>query len=125
MKKMRRKALSLIMTLAMITTLFAGLTISASASTVITDLSQITNMSGDYKLADSVTTLNIDASTWTPIGSSSDPFTGTFDGNGKTITWSGTTSGQSYYGIFGKSTGTVKNFTTAGSFTVTGSNLDR
>mgnify|MGYP007102095249 CR=1 FL=1 len=44
MSKMKRKLLSLAMTAAMITTLFAGLTISASASTTITTQAQLAAM---------------------------------------------------------------------------------
>jgi len=60
---------------------------------------------------------------WTPIGSSSDPFTGTFNGNGKTISGlnindpndpSGTNQGL--FGVVG-SGGTVKNLTVQGSVT--------
>jgi len=129
------------MTAAMITTLFAGMTVGVSATGgtwagsgssadpyQIEDLDDLqamystsSNFSGIYfELEDN---LSIDLSTvnWTPIGPNSKPFAGTFDGNGKTITWSGSTTGQNYYGIFGKNTGTVKNLTTAGSLTVTGS----
>ena len=58
---------------------------------------------------------------WTPIGSKEDdkPFSGTFDGNGKTISGLKITSGT-YRAFFGKISGaTVKDFTICG--TVTGS----
>ena len=58
---------------------------------------------------------------WTPIGSKSadKPFSGTFDGNGKTISGLKITSGD-YVALFGKITGaTVKDFTIIG--TITGS----
>ena len=84
----------------------------------ITSLSQITNLAGSYKLTQPVT---IDASSWTPISS----FTGVFDGDGQTITWSGEKSlTSSNYGIFANSSGTVKNLNVAGSFAVSGSNYD-
>ena len=52
--------------------------------------------------------------TWNPIGSSSNPFTGTFDGNEKTITLN-ITSTDGYVGLFGwVNGGTIKNTTTAG-----------
>ena len=107
MLKMKRKLLSLLMTAAMISTLFAGLTISSFADTAVTEissLSQITDMSGNYKLTQDT---SIAAASWTPIGTSSAPFTGTLDGNGKTVTWSGSAASQNYYGIFGFSSGTM------------------
>lgn len=47
---------------------------------------------------------------WTPIGNEDNKYTGTFDGNGKTI--SGLyfhDSGANYVGLFGYSSGTIKN----------------
>ena len=47
---------------------------------------------------------------WTPIGNEDNKYTGTFDGNGKTI--SGlyfNDSGANYVGLFGYSSGTIKN----------------
>ena len=50
---------------------------------------------------------------WTPIGSSGQPFTGTFDGDGHTI--SGLNVNSSYAGLFGFiSGGTVKNLAVRG-----------
>lgn len=50
---------------------------------------------------------------WTPIGTESQPYTGTFDGNGKTITGLAVTGSDQYAGLFGHigSGGTVKNVT--------------
>jgi len=56
------------------------------------------DLSGNYKLSASFAL----SDTWTPIGTQSAPFTGTFDGNGKTI--SGLTissSSSGYQGLFG------------------------
>lgn len=48
---------------------------------------------------------------WTPIGTESQPYTGTFDGNGKTITGLTVTGSYKYAGLFGDidENGTVKN----------------
>ena len=47
---------------------------------------------------------------WTPIGTSfGNSYTGTFDGNGKTITGLTVTGSDRYTGLFGFITGTVKN----------------
>ena len=46
---------------------------------------------------------------WTPIGTESQPYTGTFDGNGKTITGLTVTGSDRYTGLFGFIKGTVKN----------------
>ena len=52
---------------------------------------------------------------WTPVGTSSAPFAGVFDGNGKSITGltiTDITGGN--HGLFGYVTGTVKNFSVSG-----------
>ena len=48
---------------------------------------------------------------WTPIGTKSQPYTGTFNGGGKTITGLTVTGSDQYAGLFGRigSGGTVKN----------------
>ena len=48
---------------------------------------------------------------WTPIGTYDNPYTGTFDGNGKTITGLTVTGSNDYTGLFGRigEDGTVKN----------------
>ena len=114
MLRVRKKLLSVIMTAAMVTTLFAGMTVGVSATTTITDATQLAAMtSGDYVLGADIT---IDASSWTPISN----FTGTFDGDGKTITWSGTTSSQNNFSIFGTSSGTIQNLSVKGSLVASG-----
>lgn len=72
--------------------------------------------------ASAVLTADIDLSgeTWTPIGSGSTPYTGTFDGQGYTISGMTIENAESYSGLFGNVTGTVKNFTVTGSITITG-----
>ena len=72
--------------------------------------------------ASAVLTANIELSgeTWTPIGSESTPYTGTFDGQGYTISGMTIENAESYSGLFGNVTGTVKNFTVTGSITITG-----
>ncbi|MCD8340531.1 MAG: hypothetical protein LUC87_00040 [Clostridiales bacterium] len=51
-----------------------------------------------YKLA---ADLNLNGYTWTPIGTSDVPFTGSFDGNGCTISGLYTTAASPYQGLFG------------------------
>jgi len=71
---------------------------------------------GDYVLVDSLTLIN-----WTPIGAQSGatgPFTGTFDGDGNTLTInsydSGTTANAQFLGIFSELNGaTVQNLNVA------------
>ena len=69
--------------------------------------------------ASAVLTADIELSgeTWTPIGSESTPYTGTFDGQGYTISGMTIENAESYSGLFGNVTGTVKNFTVTGSIT--------
>jgi len=57
--------------------------------------------------------------TWLPIGTSSKPFTGTFDGQGHSIQNIAIKTGKSYSGLFGKTQGaTIKNFRISGTLIV-------
>ena len=62
--------------------------------------------------------IDLSGENWTPIGSSTTPYTGTFDGAGYTISGMTIGNAESYSGLFGNVTGTVKNFTVTGSITV-------
>ena len=57
--------------------------------------------------------------TWLPIGTSSSPFSGTFDGQGHAIKSIVIKTGKSYSGLFGMTSGaTIKNFSISGTITV-------
>ena len=69
-----------------------------------------------YKLMNDLTLLN-----WTAIGNNTDKFTGGFDGNGKTLTFSGNlTPNNGYAGVFGNTdtSSIVKNLKVAGTINV-------
>lgn len=56
---------------------------------------------------------------WLPIGTEEKPFTGTFDGQGHTIQNISITTGKSYSGLFGSTSGaTIKNFHLSGNLVV-------
>ena len=57
--------------------------------------------------------INLTGKEWTPIGTKSQPYTGTFNGGGKTITGLTVTGSNEYAGLFGRigSGGKVKNVT--------------
>ncbi|MCD8239477.1 MAG: hypothetical protein LUC92_09110 [Clostridiales bacterium] len=62
---------------------------------------------------------------WTPIGTSANPYFGTFDGGGYTISNMTLTTSSDYGGLFGcvgnsSQGGTVKNFTVSGDITLNG-----
>ena len=57
---------------------------------------------------------------WTPIGNASTIYTGTFDGAGYTISGMTLENAESYSGLFGNVTGTVRDFTVTGSITIIG-----
>ena len=62
-----------------------------------------------FKLIDDV---DLDNHEWTPIGNSTNPFKGTFDGNGKTVKNLKITGKNSNVGLFGMTTdGEIKNLT--------------
>ena len=60
--------------------------------------------------------ITMDGTEWTPIGKESQPFKGTFDGNGKTITGlKCTDTSKEYVGLFGYASGaTIQNVTVQG-----------
>ena len=127
MKLLQKRIIPGVLSGLMALTMYVGTPLAASADTdtadavTITALSDITNMAGDYILGADVT---INAGAWTPIGTADAPFTGTFDGNGKTVTWSGSaTMSADNFAIFGKSSGTIENFDVAGSYSVDGTSL--
>ena len=56
---------------------------------------------------------------WLPIGTNSKPFTGTFDGQGHTISNIAIKTAKAYSGLFGKTQGaTIKNFRISGTLNV-------
>ena len=61
--------------------------------------------------------VNLNGSEWTPIGNNNKPYTGTFDGNNKTISELSIDSNARYAGLFGRIdyNGTVKNLALANS----------
>lgn len=82
---------------------------SAFAVTPISDAAGLAAMgndlAGEYEL-----TADIELSgEWAPIGNDVTPFTGTFDGKGHTIKGLTNTSYAGWMGLFGASTGTIKN----------------
>ena len=70
--------------------------------------------SGNYVLTSDI---NCGETSWTPLCSSG--YSGTFDGNGHTVTYKIITS-RNYCGLFDGITGTVKNLKVAGTITSTG-----
>lgn len=82
----------------------------------------LTDGTAQNAAACAVLTTNIDLTgeAWTPIGSESNPYTGTFDGQNHTISGMTIENAESYSGLFGNVTGTVRDFTVTGSITITG-----
>ncbi|MCL2718229.1 MAG: hypothetical protein FWE14_05560 [Lachnospiraceae bacterium] len=65
------------------------------------------NMFGDYRLIADIDLENIE---WMPIGTTSSPFTGTFDGNGYTISnLNVNRPNLDFNGLFGLNNGSIKN----------------
>lgn len=83
----------------------------------------LTNGTAQNAAANAVLTKNIDLTgeDWTPIGNASTIYTGTFDGQNHTISGMKIENAESYSGLFGNVTGTVRDFTVTGSITLTGS----
>ena len=80
-------------------------------------------LSGSYKLKDNINLAEYSGELpQKPIGTASNPFSGTFNGNGHIISGIEIT-GTTYVGLFGKLTGTVQNLTAKGNITGTGNYL--
>lgn len=64
--------------------------------------------------------LNLNDEEWEPIGTSENPFTGTFDGNGNTISglYISSFNENNVAGLFGQNNGTIKNLEVTGSISV-------
>ena len=62
--------------------------------------------------------IDLTGADWTPIGNASTIYTGTFDGADHTISGMNIENAESYSGLFGNVTGTVRDFTVTGSITV-------
>ena len=118
-----KRVLSLLFALVFVIAAFPVTVASAADVIEISDAAQLaaigTNdnypLSGSYKLTKNISLSSYD--NWTPIGSSS-AFSGTFEGNGKTISGLNVNSSGTYAGLFGQVSGTVKNLTVTGSVTL-------
>ena len=115
MKKVFALALAIVMIFSAIpVTVFA-----AEEVTTITTVAQLVaiadNLSGNYKLGNDLDLSDYGA--WTPIGGST-AFSGTFEGNGKTIKGLTVNTSSQYGGLFGNVSGTVKNLNVKGTVTV-------
>ena len=90
-----------------------NITVTTSWIEEISSLSQLkaiaSGLNGHYKL---VSNIDLTDAEWMPIGSTASPFTGVFDGNGyKLVNLSIAETNGSEIGLFGCSTGTIKNVT--------------
>lgn len=114
-----KRVLSLLFALVFVVAAFPVTVVSAADVIEISDAAQLaaigTNdnypLSGSYKLTKNISLS--DYENWTPIGQSS-AFSGTFEGNGKTISGLKVNSSGTYAGLFGQVSGTIKNLTVIG-----------
>lgn len=114
-----KKVLSIALVIVMI---FSAIPVTVSAAESVTvistaaELAAIANdLSGSYKLNNDIDLSDYGA--WTPIGGST-AFSGTFEGNGKTIKGLSVSISSQYGGLFGNVSGTVKNLTVKGTVSV-------
>ena len=118
-----KKVLSLLFALVFVISAFPVTIASAADVIEISDASQLASignndsypLSGSYKLTKNISLSGYD--NWTPIGQSS-AFSGTFEGNGKTISGLKVNTSGTYAGLFGQVSGTIKNLTVTGSVTL-------
>jgi len=75
--------------------------------TIAQELSNIRgNLSGNYRLMNDI---DLESVEWTPIGTNTAPFSGTFNGQGFSINNLKITLPQRYVGLFGYNMGSIKN----------------
>jgi hypothetical protein len=74
-----------------------------SGESDLADIGVSAPLGGDYRLNSDITL----SGNWTPIGTSGSPFTGTFDGNGHTVTITGFNPSAPQAGFFGSTNGAV------------------
>ena len=118
-----KKVLSLLLAVLFVFAAFPVTFASAADVIEISDASQLAAiginenypLSGSYKLTKNISLSGYDS--WTPIGQSS-AFSGTFEGNGKTISGLKVNISGTYAGLFGQVSGTIKNLTVTGSVTL-------
>ena len=114
---MKKRSLLIVSVILLVSLLSSMLCVSVSAAgeTEISTADQLkavaNNLSGSYKLTADI---DLGGEAWTPIGNSDTPFTGTFDGNGHTVSNFTITADETYgknsAGFFGYSNGgTIKN----------------
>lgn len=109
---MKRKILSIILSLAMLLGLLPAVTLPASAAdTSISDVAGLRAVTGNgsYKLTADI---DLGGEEWMPI----ENFSGTFDGGGHTISGLNVRSGTDR-GLFGRNSGTIKNLKVSGDVT--------
>ena len=92
MKEIFKRIAALLLAAALVIGFFPALTRAETTAMEISSLEEITDLAGSY-------ILTADTTVTAPIGSSTAPFTGSFDGNGKTITVN-ITATANYAGIF-------------------------
>lgn len=118
-----KKVLSLLLAIVFVFAAFPVTIASAADVIEISDAAQLAAigvndnypLNGSYKLTKSINLSGYDS--WTPIGQSS-AFSGTFEGNGKTISGLKVNTSGTYAGLFGQVSGTIKNLTVTGSVTL-------
>ena len=76
--------------------------------TSISEAEDLKNISFDGKYI-LLNDIDLGGAEWTPIGTSSSPFTGEFNGNGYTVSNFKITTGRAYVGLFGYNEGVIKN----------------
>ena len=120
----KTRIVSLLVTIAMLISLVAGFNIVVTANSgaieidTAADLQAIKNdLGGNYILTADIDFQN---GPYTPIGTLDAPFTGTFDGDGHTISNLTLASDDNFQGLFGVNKGTIRNVKMDESCTISG-----
>jgi hypothetical protein len=90
--------------------------VSNAAELLYVDANQTEYLAANIALEGSI---DLGGATWTPIGASSTPFTGVFDGQKFTVSDYTVASGEPNIGFFGGESGTIENLTLTGTLAPT------
>lgn len=120
----KTRLISLLVTISMLISMVAYFTINVAANTGATPINSAAALQaiaddpdGDYILTGNI---DLDGFDFKPIGSIDAPFTGTFDGDGYTISNLTLDSDDNFQGLFGVNNGTIRNVKMDSSCTISG-----
>ena len=120
----KTRLISLLVTISMLISMVAYFTVNVAANTGATPINSAAalqaiadDLDGDYILTENI---DLEGFSFAPIGTVDAPFTGTFDGDGYTISNLTLDTNKNFQGLFGVNNGTIRNVKMDSSCTISG-----